>query len=69
MAWLLVVALALTMGSCTKLMGLKVTPRCPDGLPPVLLMHEACPPDSICGYSCLPGRWIKLPCKETCRCR
>ena len=44
-----------------KLMGLKVTPRCADGLPPRLLIHEACPPDGICGYSCLPNRWKETP--------
>jgi len=42
---------------CRPLPRLRVVPHCADGLPPELLTDPACPPDSICGYSCLPGRW------------
>lgn len=37
-----------------------VFPRCADGLPPEVLIDERCPPDGICGYSCLPDRWHDL---------
>ena len=53
----MVVSVVDTGCAAPKLLGLKVTPRCADGLPPLLLIHEACPPDGICGYSCVPGRW------------
>jgi len=34
-----------------------MAPRCFDGLPPEILTDPRCPPDGICGYSCLPDRW------------
>src|SRR5262245_46674760 len=40
---------------------LRVFPSCPDGLPPEILIDPACPPDGVCGYSCLPGRWELSP--------
>lgn len=57
MRWLVVVALCGVLGCGTGLRRVRVPPRCPDGLPPKILTHIACPPDSICGYSCMPGRW------------
>ena len=52
----LLLVLALLLPACS-LARLRIPVRCPDGLPPRLLTDIACPPDSICGYSCLPRRW------------
>jgi hypothetical protein len=32
-------------------------PRCADGLPPLVLIDVACPPNGLCGYTCAPNRW------------
>ena len=53
---LLLVVLLLTSG-CAWRGRVHVFPRCADGLPPLVLTHVACPPDGICGYSCVPYRW------------
>jgi hypothetical protein len=51
----------LVLGSgCALRSRVHVFPRCPDGLPPEVLIDERCPPDGICGYSCLPERWHEL---------
>lgn len=53
-----VVVAALAVGNCCTLgTRLRIPPFCADGLPPKILTNVACPPDSICGYSCEPGRW------------
>jgi hypothetical protein len=43
--------------SCRTLGHLHRFPACADGLPVQVLIDAACPPDGVCGYSCLPGRW------------
>lgn len=54
---MLLVAL-LTSGCVSpKLLQLRLVPRCADGFPPQLLTDRRCPPDSLCGFSCLPDRW------------
>lgn len=54
----LVVALLTVVASgCTYGWHLRIHPRCADGRPVQLLTDPRCPPDSICGYSCLPDRW------------
>ena len=57
---LLVVVAALASTACLSnpyTVRLHVTAKCPDGLPVRLLIHPACPPDGVCGSSCLPDRW------------
>jgi hypothetical protein len=54
---LLVVVLVLTPGCVVRRWHLHAFPRCADGLPVEVLVDVACPPDGICGYSCLPRRW------------
>jgi hypothetical protein len=58
-----VVFLAIITSGCAVITvrRLYVVPRCADGLPPVILVDQACPPDGICGYSCLPNRWKAAP--------
>jgi hypothetical protein len=53
------VALALLVlsGCCLRHVRLRIFPPCADGLPVKLLLDPACPPDGVCGYSCLPDRW------------
>lgn len=54
----LVLIVGCLASGCTAIRGrIHVFPRCADGLPVQILTDPACPPDSICGYSCLPGRW------------
>jgi hypothetical protein len=57
--WLLVVLVALLTPACMppRRWDLRVFPRCADKLPVEILIDPGCPPDGICGYSCLPGRW------------
>jgi hypothetical protein len=59
---LLVVVLLLLTG-CETWRARTVTrcgpvPRCVDGLPPKALINVTCLPDGICGFSCVPGRWM-----------
>ena len=57
---LLVVVVALASTACVPpRYGLRVhlVAKCADGLPVRVLIHPACPPDGICGSSCLPDRW------------
>ena len=56
---LLSLAIVCLMPACAivTVRRLVVVPRCADGLPPVILVDVACPPDGICGFSCLPTRW------------
>jgi hypothetical protein len=50
--------IVLTSSACvTRRWHLHAFPRCADGLPVEILIDPACPPDGVCGYSCLPGRW------------
>ena len=58
--------LALLTGSCCGPLRarLHLFPRCADGLPVEVLLDPACPPDGICGYSCVPGRWDLLPARR-----
>lgn len=56
----LALVLCLLLGSCARIPRVRIPPTCADGLPPQVLTDVACPPDSICGYSCLPGRWKEL---------
>jgi hypothetical protein len=49
--------LAFLVAGCAMRRHLRVFPACADGLPVEILTDPACPPDGICGYSCLPGRW------------
>ena len=53
----LALVLLLILTSCARVPRVRLPPMCADGLPPQVLTDIACPPDSICGYSCLPGRW------------
>jgi hypothetical protein len=59
MVWL--IALMLTTGCGVRSLHgrVHVFPRCADGLPVEILIDERCPPDGICGYSCLPERWVR----------
>jgi hypothetical protein len=50
-------ACALAAAGCAHRWHLHVIPQCADGLPVQILTDARCPPDSICGYSCLPDRW------------
>jgi len=53
--------LVLVTASCVpRPWNLRTFPRCADGLPVEILIDPACPPDGVCGYSCLPGRWAGL---------
>jgi hypothetical protein len=56
---LLLVAL-LTASACVRTPRLLRPPHplCWDGLPVRILQDPACPPEGVCGYSCLPGRWV-----------
>ena len=55
---LFALALALlSVGCVPRAWNLRTFPRCADGLPVEILIDPACPPDGVCGYSCLPGRW------------
>jgi len=56
---LVIVALMLLMTGCIPIRrwDLRTFPRCADGLPVEILIDPGCPPDGVCGYSCLPGRW------------
>lgn len=54
---MLVVVALLATGCALHGRRVRVFPRCADGLPPEILIDQACPPDGVCGYSCLPGRW------------
>ena len=53
-------ALVVLSCGCANVNGytVRLTPKCADGLPPYLLTDSSCPPDGVCGYSCLPGRWL-----------
>jgi len=53
----LVLAATLLTGCVVRPWNLRTFPRCADGLPVEILIDPACPPDGVCGYSCLPGRW------------
>jgi hypothetical protein len=53
----IVLLLAALTSGCVLHHRLHVFPACADGLPVQVLVDPACPPDGICGYSCLPGRW------------
>jgi hypothetical protein len=46
--------LLLTPGCVVRRWHLHAFPKCADGLPVEVLIDVACPPDGICGYSCLP---------------
>jgi len=64
----LVLVLALGAGACGTRALLPthiviLVPRCPDGLPPRILVDQACPPNGICGFSCHPTRWDPPPVK------
>jgi hypothetical protein len=52
-----IVLLAMLSVGCSHRFHLHLFPKCADGLPVEVLIDPACPPDGICGYSCLPGRW------------
>ena len=52
-----VVLALLCVSGCALHRRVHVFPRCADGLPVELLLDPACPPDGVCGYSCLPNRW------------
>jgi len=58
---LLVVVFILLSGCVPRPWNLRAFPKCADGLPIEILQDPACPPDGVCGYSCLPGRWGLLP--------
>ena len=53
----LLVLLALAPGCGPRRWHLRLIPQCADGLPVEILTDPRCPPDGICGYSCLPDRW------------
>lgn len=63
MPWVVLVLVLSTSGCVTRRWHLHAFPRCSDKLPVKVLLHPACPPDGICGYSCLPDRWKTVwPC-------
>ena len=49
--------LALVVTSACWVRHPRLFPPCADGLPEKLLLDVSCPPDGVCGYSCLPDRW------------
>lgn len=55
--WALSLLAILVLGGCATIRRVYLFPKCADGLPPVILIDKACPPDGVCGVSCLPGRW------------
>jgi hypothetical protein len=59
--FLLLVIFILLAGCTPRMWNIRTFPRCADGLPVEILIDPACPPDGVCGYSCLPGRWGLLP--------
>jgi len=54
-----VVGVALASAGCGLGMrhNIYFPPKCSDGLPVRVLIDQSCPPDGVCGYSCLPNRW------------
>lgn len=54
-----VLLLVIVISGCNAAKRIHVFPKCPDGLPVKVLTDPRCPPDGICGYSCLPDRWEK----------
>ena len=54
---LLVIVAVGTPGCVPRRWHLHAFPRCADQLPVRVLIDVSCPPDGICGYSCLPDRW------------
>jgi hypothetical protein len=56
-----IVGLAVAVASAGCGLGLRhniyFPPKCSDGLPVRVLIDQSCPPDGVCGYSCLPNRW------------
>ena len=58
---LIVVALGglMTSACVPRRWNLRAFPPCADKLPVKVLIHPGCPPDGVCGYSCVPGRWEK----------
>ena len=53
---------ACTAANCAMRGRLHLVPQCADGLPVQILTDPRCPPDGICGYSCLPDRWRTGAC-------
>ena len=60
----LVVLLLAASGCVTRRWHLHAFPRCADQLPVQVLTDPGCPPEGVCGYSCLPGRWTLKAEKE-----
>jgi hypothetical protein len=60
LALLLVVLFVLVAlpGCSVRPWNLRTFPSCSDGLPVKILIDKTCPPDGVCGYSCLPDRWV-----------
>jgi hypothetical protein len=58
---LLVLFVILATSGCVTRFHLRAFPRCADQLPVKVLVDPSCPPDGICGYSCLPDRWKERP--------
>jgi len=59
-SWLLLGACLLLSVACVpRRWDIRAFPRCSDELPIKILVDPACPPDGVCGYSCLPGRWAE----------
>ena len=58
---LALVCLVVLSGCVVRRWHLHAFPQCADGLPVEILIDPACPPNGICGYSCLPGRWELTP--------
>lgn len=54
---LLVLLLVLAPSCARRAFTVRAFPKCADGLPIKVLTDPSCPPDGVCGYSCMPNRW------------
>lgn len=62
---LALLALLVVLSGCAgRWRKIHIFPACADGLPVLVLTDPRCPPDGICGYSCVPDRW-HVPKKES----
>lgn len=57
MRCLLLLLAVVSSGCAIRGWNVHLTPKCHDGLPPLVFVDVGCPPDGICGYTCRPGRW------------
>lgn len=66
-AALLALVLVLTPSCAPRAWNLRAFPKCGDGMPIKVLVDPTCPPDGVCGYSCMPDRWKATLCSAEAR--